>query len=112
MSGCCHLKSLQFTQKWAVTSTWADRQACCVPAASTVCLWVPHICAIDILFATMLLCHGVAALHLQAKAGSGLVEGYSSVDDLIEQADGFAEVFPEHKYEIVKMLQVLTGSDD
>lgn len=24
----------------------------------------------------------------------------------MENADGFAEVFPEHKYEIVKMLQV------
>ncbi|XVE89177.1 hypothetical protein DITRI_Ditri19aG0129600 [Diplodiscus trichospermus] len=28
-----------------------------------------------------------------------------SVDDLIEKADGFAGVFPEHKYEIVKRLQ-------
>ncbi|XP_065849970.1 ATPase 8, plasma membrane-type-like [Euphorbia lathyris] len=28
-----------------------------------------------------------------------------SVDELIEQADGFAGVFPEHKYEIVKKLQ-------
>ncbi|XP_074274028.1 ATPase 8, plasma membrane-type-like [Silene latifolia] len=28
-----------------------------------------------------------------------------SVEDLIEQADGFAGVFPEHKYEIVKKLQ-------
>ncbi|CAN1287219.1 ATPase 10, plasma membrane-type [Linum perenne] len=27
------------------------------------------------------------------------------VDELIEKADGFAGVFPEHKYEIVKMLQ-------
>lgn len=27
------------------------------------------------------------------------------VDELIEQADGFAGVFPEHKYEIVKKLQ-------
>ncbi|TKY64610.1 ATPase 9 [Spatholobus suberectus] len=27
------------------------------------------------------------------------------VDELIEQADGFAGVFPEHKYEIVKILQ-------
>ncbi|XLU76196.1 hypothetical protein S245_035249, partial [Arachis hypogaea] len=27
------------------------------------------------------------------------------VDDLIEDADGFAGVFPEHKYEIVKRLQ-------
>ncbi|VAH95571.1 unnamed protein product [Triticum turgidum subsp. durum] len=29
------------------------------------------------------------------------------VDDLIEKADGFAGVFPEHKYEIVKRLQAL-----
>ncbi|XP_065856485.1 plasma membrane ATPase 2-like isoform X2 [Euphorbia lathyris] len=27
------------------------------------------------------------------------------VDELIEKADGFASVFPEHKYEIVKRLQ-------
>jgi H+-transporting ATPase len=43
---------------------------------------------------------------LAAKAGSGLVEGYASVEQLVEQADGFAEVFPEHKFEVVKMLQV------
>jgi hypothetical protein len=30
----------------------------------------------------------------QAKGGSGLVDGYSSVDELVEKADGFAEVFP------------------
>eukprot|EP00873_Tetraselmis_striata_P006578 jgi/Tetstr1/426842/TSEL_017057.t1 len=35
----------------------------------------------------------------------GLVEGSITLDELIEQADGFAEVFPEHKYEIVKRLQ-------
>lgn len=28
-----------------------------------------------------------------------------NIDDLIEKADGFAGVFPEHKYEIVKRLQ-------
>jgi hypothetical protein len=28
------------------------------------------------------------------------------VEDLIEEADGFAEVFPEHKHMIVKILQV------
>lgn len=28
-----------------------------------------------------------------------------AVDELIEKADGFAGVFPEHKYEIVKILQ-------
>ncbi|KAG6557142.1 hypothetical protein Mapa_001069 [Marchantia paleacea] len=27
------------------------------------------------------------------------------IDELIENADGFAGVFPEHKYEIVKILQ-------
>ncbi|KAF9611297.1 hypothetical protein IFM89_029735 [Coptis chinensis] len=27
------------------------------------------------------------------------------IDDLIEKADGFAGIFPEHKYEIVKRLQ-------
>ncbi|BBN01706.1 hypothetical protein MPTK1_2g09650 [Marchantia polymorpha subsp. ruderalis] len=44
--------------------------------------------------------------------GSALLcdDGYSStaardVDDLIERADGFAGVFPEHKYEIVRRLQ-------
>ncbi|XP_039691108.1 ATPase 11, plasma membrane-type isoform X2 [Medicago truncatula] len=31
--------------------------------------------------------------------------GLLPVDDLIEKADGFAGVFPEHKYEIVKRLQ-------
>ncbi|KAH0850402.1 hypothetical protein HID58_095559 [Brassica napus] len=31
--------------------------------------------------------------------------GALPVDDLIEKADGFAGVFPEHKYEIVKRLQ-------
>lgn len=32
-----------------------------------------------------------------------LLQGYNSVEELVEKADGFAEVFPEHKYEIVKM---------
>ncbi|GBF93844.1 plasma-membrane proton-efflux P-type ATPase [Raphidocelis subcapitata] len=42
---------------------------------------------------------------LQAKAGSGLVEGCATVEELVEGADGFAEVFPEHKFEIVEILQ-------
>jgi hypothetical protein len=42
----------------------------------------------------------------QAKAGSGLVAGSAAVGELVEAADGFAEVFPEHKYEIVRLLQV------
>lgn len=27
------------------------------------------------------------------------------IHDFVENADGFAEVFPEHKYQVVKMLQ-------
>ena len=42
---------------------------------------------------------------LKAKQGFGLVAGHASVEDLVEEADGFAEVFPEHKYMIVKILQ-------
>ncbi|CAB4269512.1 unnamed protein product [Prunus armeniaca] len=33
------------------------------------------------------------------------------IDELIEKADGFAGVFPEHKYEIVKRLQVADSTD-
>jgi len=33
------------------------------------------------------------------------VEGALTLDDLIEQADGFAEVNPEHKFDIVRRLQ-------
>merc|ERR1712113_61459 len=29
----------------------------------------------------------------------------STQHDLVEKADGFAEVFPEHKYQVVEMLQ-------
>ena len=32
-------------------------------------------------------------------------EGYKNAEDLVEKADGFAEVFPEHKFMIVEMLQ-------
>ena len=45
----------------------------------------------------------------QAKQGIGLVEGHSSVEDLVEEADGFAEVFPEHKFMSVQILQVRRG---
>ncbi|KAG0470721.1 hypothetical protein HPP92_017421 [Vanilla planifolia] len=34
------------------------------------------------------------------------------VDELIEKADGFAGVFPEHKYEIVKRLQMTRSASD
>ena len=32
-------------------------------------------------------------------------EGFKNAEDLVEKADGFAEVFPEHKFMIVEMLQ-------
>jgi len=35
----------------------------------------------------------------------GLIHAAAAVDELIEKADGFAGVFPEHKYEIVRQLQ-------
>ncbi|MCO5550370.1 hypothetical protein L7F22_003854 [Adiantum nelumboides] len=37
----------------------------------------------------------------------GVPAGYSSLDDMVEKVDGFAGVFPEHKYEIVRRLQDL-----
>ncbi len=42
---------------------------------------------------------------LKAKQGFGLVNGHASVEDLVEEADGFAEVFPEHKFMIVQILK-------
>ncbi|CAD6889306.1 unnamed protein product [Tilletia controversa] len=36
--------------------------------------------------------------------GSGGLTG-SAIHDFVEAADGFAEVFPEHKYQVVEMLQ-------
>ena len=39
------------------------------------------------------------------KEGPPSTSGYSDVDDLILHADGFAGVYPEHKYEIVERLQ-------
>ena len=36
--------------------------------------------------------------------GSGGMTG-SAIHDFVEAADGFAEVFPEHKYQVVEMLQ-------
>jgi len=37
--------------------------------------------------------------------GKGLVQGTLTLDELVEAADGFGEVFPEHKYDIVRRLQ-------
>lgn len=47
------------------------------------------------------------AFFWQAKESGQGFGNYKNIDELVEQADGFAEVFPEHKYEIVKILQDL-----
>ena len=39
------------------------------------------------------------------KEGPPAESGYQDVDDLVLHADGFAGVYPEHKYEIVERLQ-------
>jgi H+-transporting ATPase len=39
------------------------------------------------------------------KDGPPVESGYQDVDDLVLHADGFAGVYPEHKYEIVEKLQ-------
>jgi magnesium-transporting ATPase (P-type) len=39
------------------------------------------------------------------KDGPPPESGYTDIDDLILHADGFAGVYPEHKYEIVEKLQ-------
>ncbi len=39
------------------------------------------------------------------QASDFLEKSENEVQDLVEQADGFAEVFPEHKYHIVELLQ-------
>jgi H+-transporting ATPase len=39
------------------------------------------------------------------KEGPPPESGYKDIDDLILHADGFAGVYPEHKYEIVDRLQ-------
>ena len=36
--------------------------------------------------------------------GGGAMAG-SDIRDFVEGADGFAEVYPEHKYRVVEMLQ-------
>jgi H+-transporting ATPase len=41
------------------------------------------------------------------KEGPPAGSGYSSVDEMVLHADGFAGVYPEHKYEIVERLQAL-----
>ena len=48
-------------------------------------------------------------MHAQAKEGKGdlppELAHVKDVDALVEHADGFAEVFPEHKFEIVSILK-------
>ena len=48
-------------------------------------------------------------MHAQAKEGKGdlppELSHVKDVDALVEHADGFAEVFPEHKFEIVNILK-------
>ncbi len=44
---------------------------------------------------------------MQAKNGDKAALGeFSNVVDMVEKCNGFAEVFPEHKFEIVAILQV------
>ncbi|KAG2224450.1 hypothetical protein INT45_010516 [Circinella minor] len=44
-------------------------------------------------------------LSTTLKEGPPAGSGYTSVDELVMGADGFAGVYPEHKYEIVERLQ-------
>ncbi|KAF7722255.1 plasma membrane H+-ATPase [Apophysomyces ossiformis] len=41
------------------------------------------------------------------KEGPPAGSGYADIDELVLQADGFAGVYPEHKYEIVERLQAM-----
>ena len=47
---------------------------------------------------------GTKVYDSQRLIGSGGMAG-SAIHDFVEAADGFAEVFPEHKYQVVEMLQ-------
>ena len=75
---------------------------CALAMRPSSCRAVPFLLACPVPLA----CCPPCLACLQAKQGFGLVEGHASVEDLIEEADGFAEVFPEHKHMIVKILQV------
>ncbi len=47
---------------------------------------------------------------MQAKNGHPEhLKGYKTLLEMCEKCNGFAEVFPEHKFEIVKILQVMGG---
>ena len=45
------------------------------------------------------------AQHMHNDTQPGGSPSGKPAEQLVEEADGFAEVFPEHKYEIVAMLQ-------
>ncbi|KAK0525811.1 hypothetical protein OC834_003717 [Tilletia horrida] len=47
---------------------------------------------------------GTKVYDSQRLIGSGGLTG-SAIHDFVEAADGFAEVFPEHKYQVVEILQ-------
>lgn len=47
---------------------------------------------------------GTNVYDSQQLIGGASMSG-SNVRDFVEAADGFAEVFPEHKYQVVEMLQ-------
>ncbi len=47
---------------------------------------------------------GTKVYDSQRLIGAGGMSG-SAIHDFVEAADGFAEVFPEHKYQVVEMLQ-------
>ncbi|PKI84849.1 P-type H(+)-exporting transporter [Malassezia vespertilionis] len=47
---------------------------------------------------------GTKVYDSQRLIGSGGMTG-SAIHDFVEAADGFAEVFPEHKYQVVEILQ-------
>ncbi|KAI3056905.1 hypothetical protein CBS147353_11110 [Aspergillus niger] len=49
-----------------------------------------------------LLALGTKVFNSERLIGGGLG---AMAEDLVERADGFAEVFPEHKYQVVQMLQ-------
>lgn len=92
--GCVSAADLKntYAQVVCLASQLAERAGACV---------VPQYFVMYMSFAADSL-HGVCA---QAKEGKGLPDGFSSAEDLVEKADGFAEVFPEHKFMIVEMLQ-------
>jgi len=56
-----------------------------------------YLCPLLTLGLSLLICRFTTEVLLKAKAGTELVAGTASVEELVEHADGFAEVFPEHK---------------